>query len=164
MVAVKSKVIGLDTLTGDLLAIARTISPQGGLADSLAAGAEIILETARENLLANELFRSGDLYDSGKVVKVNQYRVDVIFDKVYAAIHEYGGTIDIPVTQKMRGYFFWRHSVTGDEKWLFMALSKKDVFKVVIPARPYLRPAMATSTDDAVTHVARKMRQFMERA
>ena len=161
MVQLKSKVIGADSLTADLLKIAMTISPQGHLSDCLAAGAEVILEGARENLLTQQLFRSGDLYDSGKVVKVNQYRVDVVFDKVYAAIHEYGGTIDVPVTPKSRAYFFWRYSVTGDEKWLFMAISRKTVFKVVIPARPYLRPAMAEYTKDAVTHVAAKMRKFM---
>ena len=161
MVAVKSKVIGMDSLDEELKDIARTLSPQGKLSDSLAVGAEVILEGAQENLIANELFKSGALYDSGKVVKVNQFRVDVVFDKIYAAIHEYGGTINVPVTQKSRGYFFWRYRVTGDEKWLFMAISKKTVFKVVIPARPYLRPAIDQYGDDAVTHVARAMRKLI---
>lgn len=162
MVQVKSKVIGANELTEDFKAIARSISPQGHLAECLAVGANVILEFARENLLANELFLSGDLYDSGKVVKVNQYRVDVVFNKVYAAIHEYGGVIDVPVTQKSRGYFFWRYRVTGDEKWLFMAISKKDVFHIVIPARPYLRPAIEKGHGDAMTHVAKHLRRFIK--
>lgn len=161
MVAVKSKTIGIEDLTEEFAKIARVVSPQGGLSDALALGAEVILEAAQENLLKNELFRSGALYDSGKVVKINQYRVDVIFDKVYAAIHEYGGTIDVPATQKSRGFFFWRYRVTGDEKWLFMAISKKDVFKVVIPARPYLRPAIEEYSDDAATHAAKHLRKLV---
>ena len=164
MVAVKSKVIGANELDDFFRDVARTISPQGHLVDCLSAGADVILEAARENLLKHELFRSGDLYDSGRVVKVNQYRVDVVFNKVYAAIHEYGGVINVPVTQKSRGYFWWRYRVTGDEKWMFMALSKKDVFRVVIPARPYLRPAIEEHHDDAMTHVVKRMRRFIPKS
>lgn len=161
MVSVKSKVTGIKELQADLREVAKNISPQGHLADCLIAGADVILDTARENLLTEGLFLSGDLYDSGRVVKVNQFRVDVVFDKVYAAIHEFGGVIDVPVTQKSRGYFFWRHKVTGDEKWLFMALSKKDIFKVVVPARPYLRPAADTEHDEAMSRMARAVRKWM---
>lgn len=163
MVQVKSKVIGMGELDDNLQKIARRLSPQGKLSDSLEIGAEAILEGARENLLANQLFRSGDLYDSGQTEKVNQFRVDVAFKMPYAAIHEYGGVIDVPVTEKSRGFFFWKHRITGDEKWLAMALSKKDIFKVHIPARPYLRPAIDENHDDAVELAAREMRRILYR-
>ena len=64
----------------------------------------------------------------------------------YAATHEYGGQMNhtVPVTDKMRGFFWFRHYQTGRDKWKAMALTKKDQFKITgkIPARPYLGPAL----------------------
>lgn len=47
----------------------------------------------------------------------------------YAAIQNYGGFI--PVTKKMRKYFWWRYIETGDSKWMYMAISKKTRFEIV---------------------------------
>lgn len=164
MVKLKRQVMGLSQLESKLKRIARAVSPQGHLADALADGATPVLEEARENILELQLWQSGDLYDSGKVVKVNQFRVDVEFRVVYAAIHEYGGTIKVPVTAKSRAYFWWRHRVTGDDKWKAMALSKKSHFIVKIPARPYLRPAVQSTKDDVATFVAKSLRPHIVRA
>lgn len=65
---------------------------------------------------------------------------------VYAYIHEFGGTITIPVTTKARGFFWAMWYETGDDMWKAMALSKKSVFKINMRARPYLGPAL---TDEA---------------
>lgn len=158
MVKLKRQVIGLEQLQAKLQKVARSVSPQGHLADGLAAGADQILESARENLLEQGLFLSGDLYDSGKVVKVNQYRVDVEFDKVYAAIHEYGGTIE--VTDKARAYFWYRFAKTGDPMWRALALSDT----ITIPARPYLRPALEENKGTVSEFVAKALRPYVRRA
>lgn len=63
----------------------------------------------------------------------------------YAGIHERGGTITIPVTSKMRRFFWAMYFQTSDAKWKAMALSPKHQFTVTIQARPYLAPAMEDS-------------------
>lgn len=60
----------------------------------------------------------------------------------YARIHEYGGTILIPVTSRMRRFFWAMHRETKEDRWKGMALSKKNLFSVRIPKRPYAGPAI----------------------
>lgn len=61
----------------------------------------------------------------------------------YAAVHEFGkSNITIPVTAKMRGFFWHMFRETGDEKYKWMALTKKTVFTITMPARPYIRPSI----------------------
>jgi hypothetical protein len=55
----------------------------------------------------------------------------------YAAIHEYGGTI--PITAKMRRFFWYKYALTHDEMWRNMALTKKA--SITVKKRPYLEPA-----------------------
>lgn len=66
----------------------------------------------------------------------------------YAAIHEFGGEIRIPVTAKMRSFFWAMWYDTQDEKWKFMALTKKTVFIVTIPKRSYIQPALDDEQDE----------------
>ncbi|SDE53893.1 phage virion morphogenesis protein [Riemerella columbipharyngis] len=56
----------------------------------------------------------------------------------YAAIHNEGGNITIPVTPKMRKYFWAMHKKTGEEFYKNMALTKKDFLSVHIPKRQYI--------------------------
>ena len=67
----------------------------------------------------------------------------------YARVHEYGGVI--PITQRMRGFFWHKFYQTADEKWKFMALSRAGSF--TIKARPYLRPALADEAQNIVQDV-----------
>jgi phage gpG-like protein len=66
----------------------------------------------------------------------------------YAAIHEFGGEIRIPVTVKMRQFFWAMWYDTQDEKWKFMALTKKTVFIVKMPKRAYIQPALDDEQDE----------------
>jgi len=150
--------VGVKQLNQKLKAVAMSVSPQGHLAEALTEGADVVLEEARQNLLDQQLFLSGDLYDSGKVNKINQYRVDVEFSVVYAAIHEFGGTI--PVTDKARAYFWYMHRRTGNDLWLALALSDE----IKIPARPYLRPAVESTKDEVPKFVAKALRPYVRRA
>jgi|APHM01.1.fsa_nt_gi hypothetical protein len=80
-------------------------------------------------------------------------------DLNYAAIHEYGGTINVPVTEKMRSFFWAKYydagggaeefetaqGATTAAHWKGLALGaqKHSTFTIEMPARPYARPAMA---------------------
>ena len=60
----------------------------------------------------------------------------------YAAIHQFGGTIKptIPITPKMRKFFWAKFYETGIDSWKGIALTKKKELKPVIqiPARPFI--------------------------
>ena len=60
----------------------------------------------------------------------------------YAAIHQYGGTVKptIPITTRMRKFFWAKYYETGQENWKALALTKRKEIKPIIqiPARPYI--------------------------
>ncbi len=60
----------------------------------------------------------------------------------YAAIHQFGGTLKptIPITSKMRKFFWAKFYETGFDTWKALALTKKKELKPVIqiPARPFI--------------------------
>ena len=62
----------------------------------------------------------------------------------YAMIHEYGG--DIPITAKMRRYFWFRFMKDGGDMWRGLALTKKT--EITITARPYMEPALEEFNND----------------
>lgn len=72
----------------------------------------------------------------------------------YAALHEYGGTVRVPVTERMRGFFWARFYEAGGagspeaEKWKAMALTRQTVFTIEIEARPYAGPALRDAAPD----------------
>ena len=106
------------------------------MAEGLKHAAQPILHKAQENLLEQELYVTSDLYDSIKVVVVNQWQVNILVDSDYGAAHEFGYTGVI--TDKQRRFFGAKWYETQDEMWKALALSHS----YTIPARPYLRPAI----------------------
>lgn len=74
----------------------------------------------------------------------------------YAGIHEYGGSFSIPVTERMRRFFWAMYYKTGEDKWRGMALTKKTSFKITIRPRPYAEPAFEDVTP-AVTAKAESL-------
>lgn len=148
--ALQIEVIGLKDLKANLKAIAAVV---GGaeLADSLATGAQEIVWEAQKNVMAQGLHESGDLYDSIRTKKVNQYRVDIEVGVVYGAVHEFGHTGII--TDKQRRFFWAKYSETKDDMWKALALSTT----YTIPARPYLRPAIDTQKRAAVATVGQSL-------
>lgn len=56
----------------------------------------------------------------------------------YAAIHNEGGTITVRVTERMRRYFWAMYHRTGESKYRFMALTRKETFTIRIPKRQYI--------------------------
>lgn len=136
-----------------------SIIPGGQLANALKAGQEIILEEAKDNIIREDLIKSGALYDSGKTVKVNQWRVDTVFDKPYAAAQEYGlpkGGVGVWEATEQQIRFFWAKFLESKktvEMWKALALKRG----YTIPAKPYLSPAVRDKKFEAVREVAKQL-------
>ena len=64
--------------------------------------------------------------------------IDVGSNRPYARTHQLGGQWKVPVTKKMRGYFWHKYYETKEGKWKGMALTNKTEFNIVMPPRPYL--------------------------
>lgn len=121
------------------------------LVESLAAGGQVILYQIQENILEQELYKSGHLYDSVEIVKVNQYAIDVLVGAEYGAVHEFGYTGVI--TPKQRAFFWAKWYETSDTMWKALALSTT----YTIPARPYVRPAVDEKMHEAMLEVAKEL-------
>jgi hypothetical protein len=146
MVKLRMEVTGIKELTGYFRELARE-APGKLTARTVRAGAEVILEEAKENIRGTFEEQTGALEDSGEVVVVNQFRADARFTAPYAAAQEYG-LLEQPITDLQRAFFWWRYSETGDEMWRALALS----MTYTIPTMPYLRPAI-DSHQRAAAHV-----------
>lgn len=148
---------GTKELDTKLARLARKISPQSGIADVMETGAWIIALEARDNAVKQGLFKSGELVDSIKPVKINQYRVDIRVGVPYGAAHEFGVTVVI--TDKQRRFFWYMYITTGDTMWKALALS----ISYTIPARPYLRPAIDNRKRIALEATGRAMLEKIRR-
>ncbi len=132
------------------------LAPQGEIADALEDGAWVIALQARDNALAQGLFDTGDLHDSIKPVKINQFRVDVEVGVIYGAAHEFGVTVEI--TPRQRAFFWAMWAETKDDMWRALALSTT----YTIPARPYLRPAIDERSLTAVRVAGKALGKKLE--
>jgi phage gpG-like protein len=56
----------------------------------------------------------------------------------YARAHNYGATITVQVTPKMKRYFWAMYSKTGDQRFKWMALTKKSQFQIDLPQRKFM--------------------------
>jgi len=138
----QSQVTGTNAL---IAGIQQYVKAVGGanMANALGAGAQVLKEKTQENILEQDLYDTGELYDSVEWVKVNQYRVDILVTAPHAAAHEYGygGGKVVTITPRQRAFFWYKYSETGDSMWKALALSKTYTL-AAIPARPYFRPAI----------------------
>jgi len=144
MARAKENVIGLTELDKTFKMLAKALGPPA-TATIMAEAAQPVLEEAQENLLRQGLLVSGALYDTLRIVKVNQFMVAIVAgdsNVQYAAVHEYGGTFVI--TEKQRAFFWAKFAETGDDMWKALALS----YSYTIPTRPYLRPAIDMKKDE----------------
>ena len=146
----KMKVIGYQEVHDKFGRILKAFSPPQ-TAQLMLHGAEVMAEAVRDNILAQELVDSGDLYDSIEAYIINQYAAGVKTDLVYAAVHEFG-LENQPITEKQRRFFWAMFASTNDDMWKALALSQT----YTIPARPYMRPAIDENKDEALDAVMRK--------
>ena len=75
----------------------------------------------------------------------------------YAAIHEYGGKINLTITAQMRSFFWAMWYDTKDDKWKAMALTKKTSFQITMPKRAYIEPSIKLE----LTFVQQKAAEIM---
>lgn len=78
------------------------------------------------------------LFNSINVASSSTERVVWEAHAPYAQIHNEGGVLNIPITERSRKYFWMLFKVTGQEKWKWMALTKKQRFTVKMPKRQYM--------------------------
>jgi len=79
--------------------------------------------------------------------------VDIEFDIVYSAVHEYGLYNQV-ITPRQRRFFWAMWNQTKDEMWKALALS----VTYTIPPRPYLRPAIDETRREAMRDTAWALR------
>lgn len=84
------------------------------------------------------LVKSGHLRDSVEVTESSPVRVVVSAGAEYAEIHNEGGTVNVPISKKMRGFFWFMYKKTQEGKWKGMALTKKTHFAIQIPKRQFM--------------------------
>lgn len=88
------------------------------------------------------LNRSKGLMSTIEVRPQGKSSIVISANSPYAAIHQFGGTLTptIPITSKMRKFFWAKYYNTGLVNWKAMALTKKKELKptIRIPARPYI--------------------------
>jgi phage gpG-like protein len=56
----------------------------------------------------------------------------------YADIHNFGGVIEVRVTERMRRWCWYMFKRTGKEFYKRMAISKKDTLKIHMPQRQFI--------------------------
>lgn len=153
----KVKATGFGQFEKNMRALAKDISPQGGIAEALDMGAQVIREAASDNAVRQGLIDSGALIDSIVTVKVNQFRVDIRVGVPYGAAHEYGVTVTI--TPRQRRFFWAMWMKSQDTMWLALALSTTYTIK----AKPYVRPAVDEYKLVAATETARSFNEQIRR-
>lgn len=93
------------------------------------------------------LTKSGALRDSIKLISSSNKRVVVGSDSKYAKIHNEGGVVNIPITAKMRKFFWYKFKETGDVKFKGMALTKKAHFSFTVPKRQFMGESVTFNQD-----------------
>lgn len=81
---------------------------------------------------------SSSLRDSVKITGSSPERVTLSATARHAEIHNEGGQVNIPVTPKMKKYFWYMYKRTRNEKWKGMALTKKTHFSFTMPKRQFM--------------------------
>lgn len=90
------------------------------------------------------LSQSLELKNSIRITEMTMQRIVIKAGEglPYAAIHNNGGRISIPITLKMRKFFWAMYYKTEDNKWKYMALNQKDNMTVDIPKRQFIGNSM----------------------
>ena len=152
------------------------------LVKALQAGGVVVLDAARQNILAQELWKTRTLSRSLHQEVLEQSpthaKISIGTDLEYAAIHELGGVI---TPKHAKHLAIPVNGATGsplDRNDLLPVLSKSGdlvlvdetgvqfILKdsVMIPAEPFLRPAMDENVDKIVGEISAVLRQKIEAA
>lgn len=84
------------------------------------------------------LTQTGHLRDSLQILSRSRFKLIFGTHAPYAQIHNEGGTLSIPVTEKSRKFFWYMFKATGEVHWKWMALTKKERMVVKMPKRQFI--------------------------
>lgn len=87
------------------------------------------------------------LFNSIQVASSTTERVIWEADAPYAQIHNEGGVLNIPITERSRKFFWFMFKATGEEKWKWMALTKNERFTVKIDKRQFMGDSEIFTSD-----------------
>lgn len=140
------RVIGLEELRVNIGRQIDRASP-AAVGRAIARGAEVVERAAKTNIKRHDLILTGDLRASIRyIIRENKTGADALIgtDKIYAAIHEFGGVI----TPKSAPALVFE--IDGQ---LIITQS------VTIPERPYLRPALDDNKPAIFNAVAKSLKE-----
>ena len=80
-------------------------------------------------------------------------------NKPYARIHNEGGTINVPVTEKLKKWAWAMHYKTGNDKYKAIALTKKSTLKITMPQRQFMgaTPELLKRIETVFNHLLNKI-------
>ncbi|MNS03108.1 Phage virion morphogenesis family protein [compost metagenome] len=104
------------------------------------------------------LNKSGALEQSLEISSATMSKVQIDAGKgvPYAGIQNTGGTITVRITPRSRKFFWYMFRKTKDNKWKWMALTKKESLRIVIPQRQYIGQS-ATLLKDIDQYISQKI-------
>lgn len=109
------------------------------------------------------LQKTAYLKNSIQVFDSNSQRITFGSDAEYAQIHNNGGRVTIPVTNRSRKYFWFMYKVTGNSKWRAMAMTRKQQFTFIMPKRQFIgeSKALLNSLDQEISeHITKQFKQL----
>jgi len=95
-------------------------------------------EKRRDTLPHKILQLSGTLKESIRVVNSSDEQITFAAEGEYAELHNEGGRVYIPITDKSRKFFWYMFKETGLVRWKWMALTKNQQFSFIMPQRKYI--------------------------
>lgn len=84
------------------------------------------------------LVQTGNLRDSTRIASATMQKVEISNEAPYAKVHNNGGIISVPVTEKSRKFFWLMYKSTNNIKWKYMALTKKKRMSFEMPKRQFI--------------------------
>jgi len=84
------------------------------------------------------LTQTGHLRDSLQILSRSKSKLVFGTHAPYAKVHNEGGTLSIPVTEKSRKFFWYMFKATGQAHWKWMALTKKQRMVAKMPQRQFI--------------------------
>lgn len=78
------------------------------------------------------------LFNSVHVASSSIERIVFEADAPYAAIHNEGGVLNIPITPRARKFFWAMWYATNNEKWKWMAITKKERITFKMDKRQFM--------------------------
>jgi phage gpG-like protein len=112
----------------------------------------------KESNTYNLLRVTNYLYKSVHVSESSKERIVWTADATYASIHNEGGVLSIPITERSRKYFWYMFKATGKAKWKWMALTKKERMTIKIDKRQFMGDSV-TFRNEWDAHVRQEILQ-----